>query len=183
MATFASHRLVKLTATMGLLWLSACEESMTTPDVGITTTAITETSAWAFLPADKDPLKVERPATIACGIAGWGPENGKLEIDTARCNYLAVGQPALSGASIGSRIIGKISHYDLTFPEPALAHTALFVGGKLLWERTVAIPGPADVIDVDASVTSAFSAGVPVVFHLHNHGQNNWQLAPLSVIK
>jgi hypothetical protein len=183
MRTFAGAGLFKLTATLWLLWLSACEESRATVDASTATEALTATSAWTFLSTEADPLATERPTTIACGIEGWGPENGKLEIATARCNYLSVGQPALTNANVGSRIVGRISHYDLTFPEPAIAHAALLVGGKLLWERTVTIPGPADVIDVDALVTSAFPAGVPVVFHLHNHGQNNWQVAPLSVIK
>jgi hypothetical protein len=177
------HNRAGPSALVCLLCLSACDENTAIVDPGSSPVALTVTEAWHVVSAENDPLNRERPFTLACGIDGWGPENGKLEIDTARCNYLAAGQPALSGGSVGNHIIGKLSHYDLTFPEPALAHAALFVGGQLLWERTVNIPGPADVLDIDAPVTSPFPAGAPVVFHLHNHGQNNWQLAPLSVIK
>jgi len=48
-------------------------------------------------------------------------------------------------------------------------------------EGKVEIPGKAMVYDEGLVADFALAAGEPVVFHLHNHGQNTWTLASIQV--
>lgn len=130
----------------------------------------------------EDPLAAHRPQEVTCSeLTGWGVEDDVLEVDTTRCNYLAVGAPARIDVAAGRTLTTQVAYFELTAPEPAMAHVALLVNGRTLWEREVAVPGPADVISVTAELAEDVAAGAPVVWHLHNHGRNNWRLADVFV--
>ncbi|MCB9565889.1 MAG: hypothetical protein H6710_01455 [Myxococcales bacterium] len=137
--------------------------------------------AWEQVDGASDPLADHRPDPVECGLAGIFVESGELEIDTNFCNYAMVVQPGLVPVPAGSTLTIKLRHYDLTAAAPASAHVALLIGGEIVWEKMIVIPGPAEVISVDVPAPTAQPAGVPVHFHLHNHGQNNWILTGVTV--
>jgi hypothetical protein len=137
---------------------------------------------WRALAAEDDPFASHRPAEVDCGLAGYYPERGALEIDTAYCNYLAIEQPALHAVRAGDELEIQLAHFDLTAPGEAEAHVALSLADAPQWEVTLAIPSPAYVINASARATRALAEGEPIRFHLHNHGQNTWQLAALVVV-
>lgn len=149
-------------------------------------TSLIDHSLWQVVDAADDPLADHRPDVVDCGIAGWyvenlGLDNERLEIDTNSCNYLALSQPTLIDLEQGQRVEVSMFYFDLVVPEPAVGHIALLVGGEILWELEVDIPGDAAVhMEAFESPISA-PAGTPVVFHLHNHGQNTWVLQGLGV--
>jgi hypothetical protein len=103
-----------------------------------------------------------------------------LEIDTAFCNYLAIEQPSLLDVKAGDELVLEVLHYDLIAPEPAQAHIALSFDGELQWQTEVAIPQRAGVLSVTTPATRALAVGDSVQLHLHNHGQNTWQLTKLA---
>ena len=143
--------------------------------------ALVDAALWLAQDRSRDPFADHRPDAVACGIAGFYAERGALEIDTAQCNYLAIEQPAMHSVRAGDEIAFELLHYDLTAPTPAAAHVALTLDGGVAWQTEIAIPAPANAITVSASATRAISAGAPIGFHLHNHGQNTWLLRALRV--
>jgi hypothetical protein len=137
---------------------------------------------WVVLEASDDPLADHRPETIECGIAGWYLETSKLEVDTNLCNYLAVGQPSLVALEQGQMVEVIFYHFDLVAPEPALAHVAILIDEQVLWEQEIVIPGDANVFQETFVSPISAEPGSPVVFHLHNHGQNTWVLQDLIAV-
>jgi hypothetical protein len=169
---------------------SGCEAKPAEGDAGETETGETEPGEfeelvdhelWTWAEADEDPLAAHRPADVNCGIAGWYLEFEKLEVDTNYCNYLALRQPALVPIEQGRGVQLGLYHFNLTAPEPAVAHVAVLVDGQILWEAEIDIPGSAAVHRHEFAAPFSAPAGAEVVFHLHNHGQNTWALEGISV--
>lgn len=138
---------------------------------------LVDNSLWQQRAADDDPLASHRPAEVDCGIAGAFVEDTTLEINTNRCNYYAAAQPLLVDLQAGDTVTLELRHFDLVAPEPAVAHVYIAIGGDLVWEQNIEIPGPAFVYEAAWDVITNYPAGTPVDIHLHNHGQNTWTLA------
>jgi len=137
--------------------------------------------AWFQLDAATDPYADHRPETVECGLGGIFVDEGELDIDTNLCNYVTLEQPGLAEVRAGDTLTLVMRHFDLAAPEPATAHVALLLDGTLAWERTLLIPGPAEVISVDIDAPIDLPIGEPARFHLHNHGQNTWILTGITV--
>jgi hypothetical protein len=134
-------------------------------------------SAWNNYPVEQDPLPEHQPAApIDCGITGWFVEREAVEVDTNQCNYLLIEHPALVDVPKGSEIELEFWYFDLVAPEPAVAHAALFFDADLQWETHVDIPGLANLQRLRFRTTRALRAGEPIRLHLHNHGQNFWNV-------
>lgn len=132
--------------------------------------------------ADGDPLFAHRPSSIECSnLSGWYRERDVLEVDTGHCNYFSVTEPAATTAKEGDELVLELSHYDLTSPEPAEAHFAIWVDERVIAEETWDIPREASVEQITVPLTLEIPEGTPVGLHLHNHGQNSWQLSPILV--
>ncbi len=128
----------------------------------------------------EDPFAAHRPGAFLCHpLNGFYVEEGQLELNTANCDYFAVGQPALSGGSAGARVFGSLSHFDLTASEPSEAHLAVTWGDLTLTEVTIPIPSPADVLDFELALPHALGTEDLVALHLHNHGQNTYQFGSI----
>lgn len=147
------------------------------PDPSIDPSWVPLVLAEEWQPAPADPMASHAGGdTIACGEADWHAELAGLEIETTRCNYAAVEQPLLADLVQGDQLRVRVWWARLASPEPVEGHLALFVGGALVWEEHVAIPGPAAARDVELASPVSAPAGTPVIFHLHNHGSNTWNL-------
>lgn len=134
--------------------------------------------AWAVLTADADPFD-DRPAQVDCAPgSGWAVElldlTPTLGVDTGACNYLAVAQPAGRDVAAGERLTVDLWHFALEGGGPA--HAAVAIDGAVVWEREIEIPADSALIHEEVAVARGFAAGAPVVFHLHNHGLNTWNL-------
>lgn len=132
--------------------------------------------------AKADPFAEERPSFVDCNpLTGWYAEDEGLEVNTAHCNYAALGEPSRSAIARGELVSGALSYFDLTAEEPTRAHVAISVGDWIVFERDVDIPGPGDVIEFEIEAPADIPRGELVVFHLHNHGQNTWNFEPLRI--
>ncbi len=162
---------------LGFAWLASCgTANETAPRLLAPLTGLQEINA------NDDPLASHRPPAVDCNpLTGWYAEDDELEIDTLACNYAALSEPAATSVTRGEHIVTTLSHYDLTAAEPAEAHVAILAGTVVLFETSIAVPGPADLIEIDIVAQQDIARGTPLVFHLHNHGQNTWQFAPLEV--
>lgn len=128
----------------------------------------------------EDPFAAHRPDSFLCHpLNGFYVEDGQLELNTANCDYFAVGQPALTDGSAGARVFGRVSHFDLTASEPSEAHLAVTWGDLTLTERTIPIPSMADVLDFELELPRDLGTADLVVVHLHNHGQNTYQFGSI----
>jgi hypothetical protein len=132
--------------------------------------------------AERDSFSGHRPDSIECSdLAGWYMEEGQLEVDTGACNYLSLVEPAALDAPAGTGVTTEISYFDLTSSEPAVAHVALLANGVVMWERMIPVPAAADVLSLSFDLPVDVAVGDPIEFHLHNHGQNTWNLSPIQL--
>lgn len=138
-------------------------------------------SAWALASAEDDPLASERPASVDCPVAAWGPEAAGLEIQTGACNYFFATQPSRAAIEPGDAIDVVTFHQGLDAPEPAEGHVAILVGDAVVWEAYVEIPADASVLEARVIAARAWPAGTPVGVHLHNHGYNAWTVLDVTV--
>lgn len=142
-------------------------------------------TGWSRLPVEADPFADHRPADDACPSEHWGPEpfseRMTLEVSTGaeRCRWLSAGQPTLSPVRAGDPIQIRVWHFSLNPPlgsGPTTAHVAVALGDAIVWSHRVRIPtnGALLLETVEAPVDAP--AGTPMVFHVHNHGDNTWNL-------
>lgn len=132
--------------------------------------------------ATEDPLDSHRPEIVDCNnLSGWYVEDGLLEANTAECDYLALVEGAAAPAYAGETLEFELSHFDLTAPEAAEAHIAILVEADIIWESTIPIPSDAQALEISVELERDIQEGDLIGIHLHNHGQNTWNLSPFTV--
>lgn len=136
---------------------------------------------WAVIDADEDPFREYRPEVVSCPDAGWQLEYSSIEINTGECNYFVAAQPLMEDVFAGETIVVNLWHQPLHADEPAYGHAALMIGDTLVWEREVAIPSPANVFADEVVLEHDLAADERMVFLLHNHGANSWNLGEVSL--
>jgi hypothetical protein len=136
---------------------------------------------WQPAGPETDPLADHRPDLVDCEETEWRVEDGALEVETGACNYLALTQPARFDVAPGQLLHVVLWYSTLDAVDPAEAHAALLLGDVTAWEITVDIPSRPTVHDVEIEAPDGVSAGDPVGFHLHNHGDNAWTLLSFEI--
>lgn len=174
------RRLSLVALSLALASLTACGEPEPESDAGPRERVLLAAAdLFHELTLPEDPFVAHRPATPFCHpLNGFYVEQHHLELNTANCDYFAVGQPALAAGARGDRVLGNVSHFDLTASEPSEAHLAITWGDVTLTEVHLVIPGPADVLDFELTLPRALGTSDVVTLHLHNHGQNTYQFGP-----
>jgi hypothetical protein len=142
---------------------------------------LVDVDAWAVQATAADSLAEHRPDDLQCPDNSWYNEDGALEVETGYCNYLSLAQPSLVSVEAGDTLHLVLWHGDLVFEQPATAHVAVSIDGKLVWENGVNIPAEANLFDARISLPFDAPAGSKVEYHLHNHGYNTWTLLQLEV--
>ena len=168
-----------LIALLGL----ACAGSEEPLDDGVVD--LIDNTAWVQVDA-VDDIFADRPADPACppdapSVEPFGAYRETLELNTNTCAYFAGRQPLQADILAGDTLILEYYHFALTAPGPAEAHVALAVNGEILFEDMIPIPaGISGFLRPGIIATEDISAGVPVDFHLHNHGDNTYGLLRFS---
>lgn len=134
--------------------------------------------AWERIEPSADPFPEHQPADLTC--IGFARESGLLEVDTEICGYLNVGQVTQRKLRKGERLVGGMSHDDLYAEEDAATHAALVLGGDVIWEVDIPIPSAPMFHELDVALDAPVPAGTELVFHIHNHGVNNYRLLPVE---
>lgn len=146
---------------------------------------LVEAEGWTPVSAAEDPFADHRPDDIVCPSTSWGPEElgGELTlgVDTGACGYLTASRPSQAAIEAGDAIEVRAWHFALTATEPGEAHVAVRVGARTLWEERVTIPADSRLYAPVVEVPADAEAGTPVYFHVHNHGDNAWNLIGLTL--
>ena len=145
------------------------------PDPNVESISLLNPYALTPVDAEADPLVQHRPFEIDCPPATWGPEGGGFEIQTGACNYAAFDQPLSTEVKAGGALNIVVWHDTLDYPEPAIAHVAVWIGKTVLWEATVGIPAPSDSFEVQVPIEVTPENNDRLGLHLHNHGFNSWR--------
>jgi len=175
-----------------------------------TTGSLIDHDKWVMLDAAADPYASERPPEIICPptkaqTENWGGIDA-FEVDTSGCNYASVGQPSLKPVLKGDTIYLEGWRGDTQGREPAEAHLAITLNGKVLFDKRYPIPWPCGATlctlkcansAVDAqdytdppcdrgvqpyvTVEEDAPQGAPIVFHVHNHGSNKYGLIKMTL--
>jgi hypothetical protein len=139
---------------------------------------------WLQLSASEDPFD-DRPDPVYCQQSSdfdyeeFGGEPS-LFANTLSCDYLVVAQRSLARVAVGDVISFRLWQSTLTAPAGAEMHLAIWMGDALRWQTRVAIPAEPGLIKGSWTAKVALPAGTRIVFHLHNHGANQYNLLELS---
>ncbi len=138
---------------------------------------LTDPALWVPLEAAEDPFADHRPDQVECDPdQGISVETGLLEVDTTFCAYVTAAQPSLAEVVAGDTLQVLVYHGSLNSSVEGEAHVALMLGEVLVWEQHIAIPGGSDVYSTELPAEVDAPTGTQAVFHLHNHGNNSWNL-------
>ena len=145
---------------------------------------LVELDGWSGVARDEDPFVVDAnaPDCVGDGVR-VEDEQGWLEIDTTQCSWVTIEGKALHAVEIGQQLRLDVSHYDLDAASPASAELRLTLEGCGAWSKTIPIPSEANVYEEHFSSPCALMQNGKVLFHLHNHGQNTYQLRSLLVLR
>jgi len=139
---------------------------------------------WQRTEVGADPFASHQPAMPSCPPDAAYAEATWFEVDTGLCNYVTVQQPIAFSLGAGAGLEVVLTHSDLIGAEPFDAHAALRVGDEDVWELVRHVEPPMDgvssvpyeTIVEQVRVEAPAAAGTPIYFHLHNHGDNTWNL-------
>jgi hypothetical protein len=131
-----------------------------------------------------DVFAEHRPMDLDCAEPGFSfePLGGvpAMELDTTKCPYITIGEATLLDLEEGDVVLIRLFHFELTAPDPAVAHLAVALDGAILWETEVPIPSPSTLVVERVPVVDDVPAGVSLQFHADNHGFNTYSLLEIS---
>lgn len=139
---------------------------------------------WTASLPEMDPFRVIWPDAARCdGDFAWHIEQDALEVDTGICTFVTLQQPLLASIKRGDSIKLGLWHVQLSSEIAAEAVVQLRTGTETLWSLTIPLPARANYLEPRFSAPANVAAGVPLYFHVHNHGANSWYLLYLSVLR
>ncbi len=106
-----------------------------------------------------------------------------LSVYTAVCNWITLQQPSLRTIRAGDEIEIRAFHFVLTAPFNAEARISLTLGDEMIFDEAIEIPQlESDSINGTWIATKDFEAGTPMLFHVDNHGANEYLLIEVNVL-
>ncbi|MEM7436010.1 MAG: hypothetical protein AAF436_12715 [Myxococcota bacterium] len=97
------------------------------------------------------------------------------------CNWVTLEQPSLRPIRAGDEIEVRAFHFPLNAPFGGTARIAFVVGDVLAVEESVQIPQPFNFINASWVATKDFPEGTPILFHVDNHGNNEYGLVEANI--
>jgi len=143
--------------------------------------ALVSLEGWTAVTRADDPFVVEGEEPPECEPA-FHVEDAQnwLEVDTTACKWVTLTQTTRAEVAEGDRLEFDFSHFDLDADAPATAELRLRFDDCDAWSKSIPIPGAADVYAEQFRSPCRLTSDSQVLFHLHNHGQNTYQLKDLS---
>ncbi|MEQ8273141.1 MAG: hypothetical protein RMA76_11160 [Deltaproteobacteria bacterium] len=159
-----------------LLTLAACSGNSAPPEP----VALIDHAAWVTGRVEVDPQGLHAPDPITCAAGTYHvdglPPFETFEVTTGDCNFLTASQRTLAPVEAGDALRLIVWHLDLDATLPGPAHAAISIDGDILWELNVDVPSDAALYDVRIDAPRAFTRDADIVFHVHNHGTNEWNI-------
>jgi hypothetical protein len=150
--------------------------------------ALVHSALWQRVPWGEDRFDPSEDAEPPppCAQGAFGEENlgGELVfyVRTEQCPWLTVRQASRSELRAGDTLQIRVYHFALTAPENASARLIVQIGQTLSWEAELPIPSPAAEIVEQWEAGEDYPAGTPVLFHVSNHGNNEYTLVGVDVL-
>jgi hypothetical protein len=169
---------------LGLALLSgACSDPAKPSEPEPSYQPLVSIDGWSSVARDQDQFITDPDVVPSCVGDGFFIENSWLEIDTTVCSWVTIEGAARFAVEEGQELRLVVSHFDLVALEPSQGELKLRLGDCDAWQKSVAIPQPAAVYTETLAPPCSLEAGEAVQFHLHNHGQNNWQVQELTALR
>jgi hypothetical protein len=157
-------------------------------DASLGPRALVHSALWRPVPWGEDPFDPSGGAEppLPCEAETFGEENlgGELVfyVRTERCASLTVRQASRAELRAGETVEIRVYHFPLTAPVDASAQLTLQIGETRIWERELPIPSPAAEIVEQWEADQDYAAGTPLLFHVNNHGNNEYTLIGVDVL-
>lgn len=169
------------------MWALFLAVSCTEPegDTARVASELVDANAWSRVVGAADPFEGAGGSDDDCEASSFGPEDfggeQAFEVRTDNCPRVTVAQPALAGLLSGDEVLIRGWHEQLSAPEAAEAVLAVAIGGEEVWRTTIPIPQEqGGMVLGEVVVERDHAAGTPIAWHVHNHGQNGYQLLEVS---
>jgi len=104
-----------------------------------------------------------------------------LSVYTEVCNWITLEQPSLRAIRAGDEIEIRAFHFALNAPFGGEARISLTVGDEMIFDETVLIPQQSASISRTWTATQDFEVGTPMLFHVNNHGNNEYLLIEVNI--
>ena len=137
--------------------------------------------AWRAVAAGADPFS-GRPPDLRCSSPGFGVEGEVLEVETDKCAWVTLTQPALRDVAPGDRVRVRMWHQPLAAEQPGRAYMGVRLGAETLAEVEPPIPGPPRFYELEHRLNGGAVAGAPVYLHVHNHGVNSYRFGGIELL-
>jgi len=98
------------------------------------------------------------------------------------CNWITLEQPSLRAIRAGDRVEVRARHSQLTAPVPGEARIGFVIGDEQVLDYRVTLPNDFVFPDVEWTASKDYPAGTPILFHVDNHGQNEYMLIEVNVL-
>lgn len=99
------------------------------------------------------------------------------------CNWLTLEQPSLRAVRAGDRVEVRSYHFALNAPAPGEARMSLVLGDELAFDETIPIPSNGEFLTQTWTASKEYPAGTPVLWHINNHGSNEYLLVEVNVLE
>jgi hypothetical protein len=98
------------------------------------------------------------------------------------CNWLTLEQLSLRDIRAGDEVEIRMRHSALNAPQPGEARMVFAVGGELALEYEVLIPSNFEFPSTIWTAPRDYPAGTRLLFHVDNHGSNEYMLIEANVL-
>jgi hypothetical protein len=138
---------------------------------------------WQVLNPVEDPFMTSPMPLCPPLSAGDESLGGELvfAVRTERCPALTARQTSRREVLAGDTIKIRAYHFPLTAPENATALLVLQLGEQEIFRRELPIPSEASELSESVLVEQGFARGTPLLFHVENHGANEYALISIEV--
>ena len=99
------------------------------------------------------------------------------------CNWLTLEQPSLRDIRAGDRVEVRTYHFALTAPVSGEARMSLAIGDELAFDETILIPRDGEFLSNTWTAPRDYPSGTPVLWHVNNHGTNEYLLIEANVLE
>jgi hypothetical protein len=98
------------------------------------------------------------------------------------CDWLTLEQPSLQAIRAGDVIEVRAYHNELTAPVPGEARMSFVVGDQLAFDETILIPNASEFLSGTWTADKDYPAGTRLLWHVDNHGRNEYLLIEANIL-
>jgi len=101
------------------------------------------------------------------------------------CNWITLEQPSLRAIRAGDEVEVRARHSELTAPTtvpPTQARMMFVIGDEIALDYSVLIPSGSEFASRTWTATKDYPAGTPLLWHVDNHGANEYQLLEVNIL-